>query len=74
MAKVKWSLQALNDVEAIGKFIEKVSLQCAEQQVQTIVERAAQLQKFSFMAGPFPKLVILLSAHCFAALTGSFTK
>ena len=31
MAELKWSDQALKDVEAIGQFIEKVSFQYAEE-------------------------------------------
>lgn len=56
MAKIKWSVQALADVEAIGKYIEAVSFQYAKSQVARIVEKAAYLEKYPMDGRPVPEL------------------
>lgn len=56
MATVKWSEQAVKDVEDISKYIENVSFQYAREQAQTIYERAKQLEVHPLMGRPVPEL------------------
>ena len=56
MAQVKWSEQALKDVEEIGLYIEKVSFQYAKEQVEAIFEKAKQLENHPLSVRPVPEL------------------
>lgn len=58
MARVKWSDQALKDVEDISKYIEKVSLQYTKEQARTIYEKAKQLENYPLSGRPVPELKI----------------
>jgi len=46
MAKIKWTVNAINDVEQIGKFIERDSLHYARLTVSKLYEAVDRLIKF----------------------------
>ncbi|MBB1284416.1 type II toxin-antitoxin system RelE/ParE family toxin [Flavisolibacter sp. BT320] len=56
MAQVKWTEQALKDVEEIGQYIEKVSFQYAKEQVEAIFEKVNQLENYPLSGRPVPEL------------------
>jgi addiction module RelE/StbE family toxin len=56
MAEVKWTEQALTDVEEIGKYIEKVSFQYAREQVLAIFAKAKQLESHPLSGRPVPEI------------------
>lgn len=56
MARVKWTDQALKDVETISSYIENVSFYYAQEQARAIYEKAKQLENYPLSGRPVPEL------------------
>lgn len=74
MAQVKWTEQALKDVEEIGQYIENVSIHYAKEQVEGIFEKVKQLEKYPLSGRPVPELKDHTIRQCFLVITESSTK